>query len=219
MDVSLNKPWGIVKGREAWRDAVHGVAKSWLWLSDWATTMKKMKPIKNQMQTKGNINIYSHKRIGTWITVNSYICIQCHHLLTRSQMYILNNTEVKTMDFRLCCVCMLSCFSRVWLFATLWTVVCQAPSVPGILQARILERVPISSSSGSSQPRDQTHVSCLLHQLVGSLPLAPPGKPLGLCYLSSNFGYVTSCDFGNLLNLSLYHFSIWKRGIIVVPKS
>ena len=25
-------------------------------------------------------------------------------------MYILNNTEVKTMDFRLCCVCMLSCF-------------------------------------------------------------------------------------------------------------
>ena len=37
-------------------------------------------------------------------------------------------------------------------------------SVPGILQARILERVPISSSRGSSQPRDRTHVSChLLH--------------------------------------------------------
>ena len=37
-------------------------------------------------------------------------------------------------------------------------------SVHGILQARILERVAISSSRGSSQPRDQTcisHISCI----------------------------------------------------------
>ena len=34
-------------------------------------------------------------------------------------------------------------------------------SVHGILQARILESVAISSSRGSSQPRDQTHVSCV----------------------------------------------------------
>ena len=34
-------------------------------------------------------------------------------------------------------------------------------SVHGILQARILEWVAISSSSGSSQLRDQTHVSCI----------------------------------------------------------
>ena len=32
-------------------------------------------------------------------------------------------------------------------------------SVPGILQARILERVAISFSRGSSQARDQTYVS------------------------------------------------------------
>ena len=32
-------------------------------------------------------------------------------------------------------------------------------SVHGILQARILEWVAISSSRGSSQPKDQTHVS------------------------------------------------------------
>ena len=31
----------------------------------------------------------------------------------------------------------------------------------GILQARILERVAISFSRGSSQPRDQTQVSCI----------------------------------------------------------
>ena len=34
-------------------------------------------------------------------------------------------------------------------------------SVHGILQARILEWVALSSSKGSSQPRDQTHVSCI----------------------------------------------------------
>ena len=28
----------IVKDREAWRGAVHGVARSWAWLSDWKTT-------------------------------------------------------------------------------------------------------------------------------------------------------------------------------------
>ena len=34
-------------------------------------------------------------------------------------------------------------------------------SVRGIFQARIVEWVAISSSRGSSQPRDGTHVSCV----------------------------------------------------------
>ena len=40
MDMSLNKLWGMVKGREAWHMAVHGVAKHQTWLSDWTTTME-----------------------------------------------------------------------------------------------------------------------------------------------------------------------------------
>ena len=49
--------------------------------------------------------------------------------------------------------------SRVQLFASPWTVVCQAPVFTGIFQARVPEWVAMASSRGSSQPRDQTQVN------------------------------------------------------------
>ena len=52
-----------------------------------------------------------------------------------------------------------------------WTIASQAPSVRGILQARILERVAIYFFRRSSQLRDP-------ELQVDSLPSEPPGKPL-----------------------------------------
>ena len=41
LDMSLSKLQEMVKDREAWHAAVHGVTKSWTQLSDWTTTILK----------------------------------------------------------------------------------------------------------------------------------------------------------------------------------
>ena len=50
--------------------------------------------------------------------------------------------------------------SHVWLFVTPWTVAHQASLSMDILQARTLEWVAMPSFGRSSQPRDQSQVSC-----------------------------------------------------------
>ena len=42
MDMNLGKLQEIVKDREAWRAAVHGVPKSRTWLGDWTTVIQKV---------------------------------------------------------------------------------------------------------------------------------------------------------------------------------
>ena len=61
---------------------------------------------------------------------------------------------------------LLSHFSRVRLFAPLWTVARQTALSMGILQARTLEWVALPFSRGSAWPRDWTQVSCISRQVL-----------------------------------------------------
>ena len=84
-------------------------------------------------------------------------------------------SPVKIITFNIC-VCMLSCFSCVWLFAILWTVALRL-LCHGILQARLLEWVSIPSSRGIFPTQGlNPHILCLLHWQEGSLLLVPPGN-------------------------------------------
>ena len=97
-------------------------------------------------------------------------------------------------SFSICASYPLICASGVWLFATPWTATRQAPLSLGILQAGILEWVAMSSSRGSSQPRDWTHCRRILYQL------SYQANPLVvLCFIISLSVLILMCFFLSVL--------------------
>ena len=72
-------------------------------------------------------------------------------------------------------VCMIIRFSCVQLFATLWTVTCQAPLSTGFSRQECWSGLPWPSPGYLSNPGAE--LLHLLHWQAGSLPLVQPGKP------------------------------------------
>ena len=93
----------------------------------------------------------------------------------------LMNCDARIWKQLLTIVCIISCFSCVWLCNTMN---CSPTGffVHGILLARILEWVAMSSSRGSSPPIEWTHISCISCIAGDSFPTEPPGKPQTMAF-------------------------------------
>ena len=79
-------------------------------------------------------------------------------------------------------MCLLNYFSRVQLFATLWTVTHQAPLSMGFSRQEYWSRLPCPSPGDLPDPGKGTNIKLfelrqLLHWQADSLPTEPPGKP------------------------------------------
>ena len=70
----------------------------------------------------------------------------------------------------------LSCFSRVWLFATLWTIAYQVPLSMGFSTEEYWSGLPCPPP-GDLLALGIEPMSLLMHLQMGSLPLALSGKP------------------------------------------
>ena len=90
--------------------------------------------------------------------------------------------------------------------ATPWTVAHQAPLSMGISQARKLEWVAISSSRGSSWPRDWTCISCIGRWILYHLRHLRSVYILPLCWSDAsklNFCKVNKAKFSNYRELGV----------------
>ena len=77
-------------------------------------------------------------------------------------------------------------FSLVQFFATLWTIVCQAPLSMGFSRQEYWSGLPCPLPGDLPTQGSNPHLLSLLDSHVGSLPLAPPGKPMCIYEVKSS---------------------------------
>ena len=125
-----------------------------------------------------NIGIYicMNMHISTYVQVRCVVQMKMKKLVVMSQkkpLFKCARESLQALILSCLCCAVLSHSVNVWLFETPWTVACQ--KIHGIVQARTLEQVAISSFRGPSLPRNWTCVSYIGRHFFAT---EPPGKPL-----------------------------------------
>ena len=115
-----------------------------------------------------------------------------------------------------CIKCWLSLLSHVQLFATPWTVAHQVPLSWLIHQARKLVCITVSSSRGSSQPRDQTWGHAAPALQADSLLLSHWGSPM--CKMCER-PIPIKRDGGSLTFLGQNDDSVWSQRMVFTTAS
>ena len=161
-------------GSQRVRHSIRQILKCWDFLRYHRSSVFPSK----EMRTSSSI--FRHKKKNFIILFMS----TCHktiaqHLYTYMIMIInfIRNT-IPFNHFKALCmhVCVLSRFSRVQLFVTLWTVACQAPPLSmGFSRQEYWSGLPFSSLEDLPNPGIELRSPALQADF---LPSEPPGKPL-----------------------------------------